>query len=149
VYRVRMKAIARVLAGTLLAVGFGLFNQPPATYAADEIALDGTLDCGANSEDYCPIRDRIKLITASVSGVKEPISIHIDWIKDQWIDSLPLQDDYYVLQVIPRPAGGFRAIGILDHLTIENLDSKRDPRDGRDQSDRRSDEKTNSNKGNH
>jgi hypothetical protein len=77
--------------------------------------------------------------------VKEPITIHIDWIKDQWIDSLPLQDDYYVLQVASRPAGGFRAIGILDHLTVENLDSKRDPRDGREQSDRRSD----NNKGNH
>ena len=149
VYRVRMQVIARVLTGALVAVGLGLFHQLPTTYADDEIALDGTLDCGATSEDYCPIRDRVKLITASVSGVKEPISIHIDWIKDQWIDSLPLQDDYYVLQVIPRPAGGFRAVGILDHLTVENLDSKRDPRDGRDQSDRRSDEKTNSNKGNH
>ncbi len=114
---------------------------------ADELALDGTLDCGASSEDDCPIRDKIVLISSGVSGVKERVTIHIDWIKDQSNDSLPLQDDYYVLQVMNRPAGGFRAIGILDHLTVEHLDSKRDPRDGREQSDRRSDE--NNNKGNH
>jgi len=136
----------RYAAAAFLAALVVTAGQIPAAHA-DEIALDGTLDCGANSEDYCPIRDKVMLITSSVSGVKEPITIHIDWIKDQWIDSLPLQDDYYVVQVAPRPAGGFRAIGILDHLTVEHLDSKRDPRDGREQSDRRSDE--NSNKGNH
>ena len=150
-----MKLISRLFIAALLTGLVGTVGHIPNALANDELALDGTLDCGANTEEYCPIRDKINLITASVSGVKEPISIHIDWIKDQWIYSLPLQDDYYVLQVIPRPAGGFRAVGILDHLTIENLDSKRDPRDGRAQSDRRSDEKENSNsngnsnKGNH
>jgi hypothetical protein len=138
-----MRFFPRFAAFAVVAAGFGMAGNLAAAHAADELALDGTLDCGANTEEYCPIRDKIKLISASVTGVKEPITIHIDWIKDQWVDSLPLQDDYYVLQVMPRPAGGFRAIGILDHLTVENLDSKRDPRDGREQSDRRSDEKKN------
>lgn len=106
--------------------------------SAQEITVDGTLDCGANTEEYCPIRDRIALITESLSGTRERVEIRVDWIKDAWIDSLPLQDDFYVLQIIPRPNGGYRAIGILDHLTKENLDSKRDPRDGRKESERRS-----------
>lgn len=146
-----MKLISRLFTAALLTGLVSTVGHIPNALANDELALDGTLDCGANTEEYCPIRDKINLITASVSGVKEPIAIHIDWIKDQWIYSLPLQDDYYVLQVIPRPAGGFRAVGILDHLTVENLDSKRDPRDGRAQSERRSDENSNSinNKGNH
>jgi hypothetical protein len=124
-----------VLAGVASAVALASHTAP---IYAQELTLEGTLDCGAESEDYCPIRDKIGLITESVSGVKERVEIRVDWIKEAWIYSLPLQDDFYVLQVIPRPNGGFRAVGILDHLTVEHLDSKRDPREGRKESERRS-----------
>ncbi|MFN0073689.1 MAG: hypothetical protein ACKVVP_19590 [Chloroflexota bacterium] len=138
-----MKRTLRHLLTTSMAALVGIAIAQASPGYAQEFTIDGTLDCGAESEEYCPIRDKVVLISESVSGVKERVTVHIDWIKDQWIYSLPLQDDYYVLQVFSRPNGGVRAVGILDHLSVQHLDSKRDPRDGRKESDRKSDSKKN------
>jgi hypothetical protein len=90
VNRHHMKFMPRYAAAALLAAFVGMVGHISAAYA-DELALDGTLDCGASSEDYCPIRDKIVLISSGLSGVKERVTIHIDWIKDEWNESPPLQ----------------------------------------------------------
>jgi hypothetical protein len=107
----------------------GLTATVPGTTFAEEFSVSGTLDCGAASGDYCPIRDRMHLWTEDLSGTSEEVTIHTEWVRDQMIYALAFQDDYFVFKAQARPNGGLRLLSVEDHFTQGNNSSKRDPRD--------------------
>ena len=110
--------ILRALALVLLFIG--LFN-PPAVGHAKEYEVDGIVDCGVPSGRRCDIGDTLALRTDDVTGVLERIQIDVSWVR-RHLSRLD-QDDRIVLLVEDVPAGGLRALAVVDSEDLEGTDN--------------------------
>ena len=83
---------------------------PQAGFAKDVDAI-GTVDCGIPSGKRCSLGDTLVLLTDSVTGKNERITIDIRWIANK----LPAldQDDEITLSVQLLPDGKLRALSVI------------------------------------
>jgi hypothetical protein len=89
----------------------------PAPAAQADTDIDGLVSCGLPSGERCDVQNVLQIRTDALGAPRQIVDIDIAWVKDR-LGSFD-QDDLVCLTVERAPAGGLRAIGLIEPCGTE------------------------------